>query len=207
MVLLRDYVTDGAVSNEQRMSINGRFRYVRMMQQRYCRAKRKRPGQPLDEIECMTRLTACDAATGPLRRPANACVRPEPSPTSNGNGSSADETRPTRATCHSRPTNRSITSTLYQRPARSHRECPGDAVHLTTSLERSVHSIHGIMWQTNAASVAGRGTAAAANEDAAQRSASLYWPPPMLRASMAVKRADSSGGALGQSARKRGAWL
>ena len=42
--------------NEDRMTINERFKYLRMMQERYRAAKRKGRGQLLDEMECMTGL-------------------------------------------------------------------------------------------------------------------------------------------------------
>jgi hypothetical protein len=44
------------MSNEERMTIDERYKYLRMMQKRYRRATRKERGQLLDEMECMTRL-------------------------------------------------------------------------------------------------------------------------------------------------------
>ena len=51
------------------MSINERFRYLRMMQQRYRRAKCKRRGQLLDEMECMTRLNRVRRRYGAAQTP------------------------------------------------------------------------------------------------------------------------------------------
>jgi hypothetical protein len=56
MVLSNDNVTEGAMPNKERMTIDERYKYLRMMQQRYRPATRKGRSQLLDEMECMTHL-------------------------------------------------------------------------------------------------------------------------------------------------------
>jgi hypothetical protein len=56
MVLSNDNVTEGAMPTEEKMTIDERYKYLRVMQKRYRQATRKGRGQLLDEMQCVTRL-------------------------------------------------------------------------------------------------------------------------------------------------------
>ena len=51
MVLSNDNVAEGAMPNEKRMTIDERFKYLRIMQKQYRKGKRKERSQLLDQME------------------------------------------------------------------------------------------------------------------------------------------------------------
>jgi hypothetical protein len=56
MVLSNDNVTEGAMPSEEEMTIDERYKYLRIKQKRYVRAKRKERSQMLDEMQQVTGL-------------------------------------------------------------------------------------------------------------------------------------------------------
>ena len=56
MVLSGDNLTDRAVAMEERMNVDERYKYLRIMQARYRRARRKEKGGLLTEMQRMISL-------------------------------------------------------------------------------------------------------------------------------------------------------
>ena len=56
IVLSNDNVTEGAMSSDDKMSIEERRKYLRRIKKRYTQATRKERGQLLDEMEAVTEL-------------------------------------------------------------------------------------------------------------------------------------------------------
>jgi hypothetical protein len=56
MVQSNDKVTEGTMPDEDKMTIDERYKYLRITQKRYVRASRKERSQMLDEMEQVTGL-------------------------------------------------------------------------------------------------------------------------------------------------------